>query len=382
METEKYLERNGTDLTHVDGKVWLCIKTHSDSASFKVARRLMKNNITYFLPYYYDLKNRVRGLFPGYIFCRVLMNKVRTFNKFGKVLKIEGPKSEHKLLSELKEFSKHLSLKKNYTKGEEIEVISGSLQGIKGPIIEINDSIHSIKVGLKFFNRDFGAWVSKQDVVLKEQKERFEFLIGETDTSESIPPMGEEFYEDEDDYSSYKAKETLQEEIIQRELDISISEINKELIKYLAKHPHKMHDLTPRKFEVLIAELLRDMGYDVMLTPETRDGGRDIFAVIKVPPGKEILTIVECKKYSANNTIGVDIVERFLWIVERKDKANGGLIATTSFFSDQALKLQKDFAWMLSLYNFDHLNGWLKNYGNWQQKDDEVGIWLPSTFKP
>jgi hypothetical protein len=35
----------------------------------------------------------------------------------------------------------------------------------------------------------------------------------------------------------------------------------------LAKHPEKMQDLTPRKFEELVAALFRAKGYDVELTP-------------------------------------------------------------------------------------------------------------------
>ena len=54
-------------------------------------------------------------------------------------------------------------------------------------------------------------------------------------------------------------------------LRVDLSEINEELIKYLAKHPEKMLDLNPRKFEELVAALFRAKGYDVELTPVQRD---------------------------------------------------------------------------------------------------------------
>jgi CRISPR/Cas system Type II protein with McrA/HNH and RuvC-like nuclease domain len=62
-------------------------------------------------------------------------------------------------------------------------------------------------------------------------------------------------------------------------LRIDLQEISDELIRYLARHPHLMRNLDPRKFEELVAELLRDKGYEVELTPRTRDGGLDIIAI-------------------------------------------------------------------------------------------------------
>ena len=69
-------------------------------------------------------------------------------------------------------------------------------------------------------------------------------------------------------------------QIRQRHLETSNVKPMEEMIKMLAMHPKDLHQLKPRKFEELIAELLRDMGYDVCLTPETHDHGRDIFAFL------------------------------------------------------------------------------------------------------
>src|SRR5262249_8447176 len=61
-----------------------------------------------------------------------------------------------------------------------------------------------------------------------------------------------------------------------RLLRIDLEDINEELIRELARHPERMQHLHPRKFEGLVAELFRAKGYDVELTPRTRDGGLDI----------------------------------------------------------------------------------------------------------
>ena len=52
-------------------------------------------------------------------------------------------------------------------------------------------------------------------------------------------------------------------------------------------HPELMRNLSPRKFEELVAELFSDMGYEVVLTPATRDGGFDFKAFRKERPSAE-----------------------------------------------------------------------------------------------
>ena len=157
----------------------------------------------------------------------------------------------------------------------------------------------------------------------------------------------------------------------------SLQIVDRELVSYLSRHPDQMYELTPRKFEELAALLLSDMGYEVQLTPETRDRGRDILAVLRVPPGKDLLLIVECKRLARSRKVGIDIVQRFLWILDYQDKANGGLIATTSSFSSEARRLAANHRWRLELCEFDGLQHWLAQFGKWT-RTDRSGIWLPS----
>jgi RNA polymerase sigma factor (sigma-70 family) len=155
-------------------------------------------------------------------------------------------------------------------------------------------------------------------------------------------------------------------------------EINIELIKYFAKHPHKIHDIDPSKFEKLVAELMKDMGYDVYHTPQTRDGGRDIIAVLKTPSNDPIITIVECKRHRADKPVGIEIVRSFLYTLREQDKANAGWIVTTSNFSEDALNKQKEYKWLLSLKNNKNLAAWCSNYGQWKRPGGSGGLWLPN----
>jgi restriction system protein len=55
--------------------------------------------------------------------------------------------------------------------------------------------------------------------------------------------------------------------------------IEREVLAYFGRHPELLHSLPPRKFEEVIASVFRQGGFEVELTPETRDGGIDIIAV-------------------------------------------------------------------------------------------------------
>ena len=88
--------------------------------------------------------------------------------------------------------------------------------------------------------------------------------------------------------------------------------------------------LSPRKFEVEIANMFRALGYTAELTPFTRDGGKD---VILMKDGKKYL--VECKKYSPGNPVGRPELQKFYGAIRMED-AIGGYFVTTSKFSNNA----------------------------------------------
>jgi restriction system protein len=158
-------------------------------------------------------------------------------------------------------------------------------------------------------------------------------------------------------------------------IETQISAMTRDVARRLALEPELLYRLHPRRFEEVIAEILRDMGFDIALTPETRDGGRDIFALYRMPFGS-LLTIVECKRYSPHRPIGPDVVQRLLWVADNRDKASHAMVATTSSFTEGAKKLQRDFKWRLTLADLKQVTEWLGLYGKWQS-NVHGGVWLP-----
>jgi uncharacterized protein YjbI with pentapeptide repeats len=137
--------------------------------------------------------------------------------------------------------------------------------------------------------------------------------------------------------------------------------IASELISYLKRHPEAMYQIRPRQFEELIAEILASYGWQVQLTPPTKDGGYDIYAISKdIEPGVTSSWIIECKKYAPENKVGVDIV-RALYGVKADLKIANALLATTSYFTKGA-EAFKASRYDIELKNYQAILGWVNQY--------------------
>jgi HJR/Mrr/RecB family endonuclease len=157
-------------------------------------------------------------------------------------------------------------------------------------------------------------------------------------------------------YSESKGRKVIPE----KKTAILFTDINDELKKYLAKHPRALYNLTPRKFEELIASIMEDFGFEVELTKATRDGGRDIIAYMRNMV-TSYLTYVECKKYAERNKVGVGIIRQVVGVHNLRN-ANKSMIVTTSFFTNDAKKEAKRIENSLDLKDYEALKTWLKRY--------------------
>lgn len=114
-----------------------------------------------------------------------------------------------------------------------------------------------------------------------------------------------------------------------------------------------IYDLSPRDFEELVAQVFEDNGYNVKLTPVTRDGGCDIIATYKVG-GLSFMVLIECKKYGRKNKVGVSLVRSLLG-VQTDQKANKSVIVTSSTFTKDAKALAERHSNLVELIDIDTL---------------------------
>ena len=148
--------------------------------------------------------------------------------------------------------------------------------------------------------------------------------------------------------------------ILLPQIRIELGGVNEELVKYLAEHPKRLYSLNPRKFEELVEAIFRDFGYDVVLTPRSRDGGLDIRAIRKDSVGT-LLYLIECKRYAETRPVGVEIV-RSLYGVTANEHASCGLIVTTSHFTRGAKEFADKLRYQVSLRDYNDLVSWIKQY--------------------
>jgi len=132
------------------------------------------------------------------------------------------------------------------------------------------------------------------------------------------------------------------------------------LIEHLSRQPTDLFKLPPRKFEEVIAELLADMGWEVHLTKQTRDGGRDILAFLNLDIGR-LLCLVEAKRYSPDRPVGIDLV-RNLYGVLSDEQANAALLVTTSYFTQDAREFQRRHVHQISLQEYRDVVAWIKKW--------------------
>lgn len=133
-----------------------------------------------------------------------------------------------------------------------------------------------------------------------------------------------------------------------------------EMLAYFRQHPDLLYSLPPRKFEELVAAIFKNNGFTVQLTPETRDGGVDIIAVQHSAFTGETVNLIECKRYSPTQKVGIGVVQRLIGAVYQR-QATKGVIVTTSFFSRDAQQAAESCKHMLALKDYYSIQSWLGN---------------------
>jgi CheY-like chemotaxis protein len=145
-------------------------------------------------------------------------------------------------------------------------------------------------------------------------------------------------------------------------LRTSIEIVNNHIIDIVASDPNFIYKMTPREFEELIAELFRREGFEILLTPISKDGGKDLYAYRIDMLGKSLYAI-ECKRYRPPRKVGRPIVQQFNGIIEQEN-LSGGIIATTSYFTKEAKDFVKPIKYRLFLQDFEYIIKWIKKHSS------------------
>jgi len=120
-----------------------------------------------------------------------------------------------------------------------------------------------------------------------------------------------------------------------------------------------LSQILPKQFERLIAGLYEKMGYQVKLTPQTKDQGIDIHAKRLSETGTEYLAI-QCKHYP-NGVVGVEHARSLYGVIQGQPSITKGVLVTSGEFSKEC----KDFAngKRIELFNGNYVCGLLEKHG-------------------
>jgi restriction system protein len=140
-------------------------------------------------------------------------------------------------------------------------------------------------------------------------------------------------------------------------VEVRFQAVNADLLARIGARPELMHELTPRQFEEFVAELYERHGFKVELTPASRDGGVDLYAV-RYDAFGSYLTVVDCKRYAPHRPVQVKLVRELYGAVQDKG-ASVGVLATTSSFTAGAKKLQERHRYRLALQDWFDLQDML-----------------------
>lgn len=146
----------------------------------------------------------------------------------------------------------------------------------------------------------------------------------------------------------------------ERRIITDVRVISDAFLRQIADNPRLMFEMPPRRFEEFVAELLERHGYTVTLTPQTRDGGKDMYAARRDDVGS-FLYVVECKRHAPDRPVGVGVV-RALHGVAQHERVNAAMVMTTSYFSTPAREFADDLRYQVSLKDYLDLRHWLGRY--------------------
>jgi transcriptional regulator with XRE-family HTH domain len=161
---------------------------------------------------------------------------------------------------------------------------------------------------------------------------------------------------------------------------VSFLDVTPQLLVLLRDNPEELRNLSPERFEHVVAERIDRMGYDVRLTGRTnrRDGGIDLIAVPKIRTVGSFLMAAQIKHHRSDRTTGRPDVDRLLaW---KDSLIRIGLMVTNTSFSQDARWLadQVNNRAFLRLRDFEDLKRWLRGQFDseldWRELPDVISL--------
>ena len=102
----------------------------------------------------------------------------------------------------------------------------------------------------------------------------------------------------------------------------------------------RLLSLTPTAFEHFCNRVLTDVGFNVQVTRQTRDGGIDGEGTLEVNPFIKTSFVFQCKRYT-DKSVGPDMVNQLEGIIAGGAAQKGAIITTSRFTRDARKRAQQ-----------------------------------------
>ena len=138
---------------------------------------------------------------------------------------------------------------------------------------------------------------------------------------------------------------------------------------------NRIRALNPNAFENYIASVFEKLGYSVLQTPLTNDGGKDIIASLN---GHTYY--IECKHFT-EGSVGREIIQKLVGAGVLDGGVDGYVLATTSYYNDNALKCLEKASVPLVLLDLDDL-AYLEELAEKESDKDILSFALKPSDEP
>ena len=138
-----------------------------------------------------------------------------------------------------------------------------------------------------------------------------------------------------------------------------------EIVKLLQTDPAAAYRIGPRKWEEIIAGAYERSGFEVTLTPRSRDYGADVIAVRR---GRFSIRIIDqVKAYGPGRKVTADDVRALIGRLSSDLGATKGVVTTTADFAPMIHEdpyIKPLIPYRLELVNGQKLSDWLTDLAN------------------
>jgi hypothetical protein len=172
---------------------------------------------------------------------------------------------------------------------------------------------------------------------------------------------------------------------------ISFTEVSPEQLNWLQENPERLKQLSPEKFEMLLADRFEAMGLCVQLIGRTNtpDGGIDLIAYPDPRSNQpKFLFAVQAEHHRTDRKTGAPKVQKFVGAMSSVPTFRLGFVVTNTTFTWTAEEYARNQSHFLRLRSLEDLMRWLQddfnNEAEWREIPEfiELGGFRVPILKP